>query len=342
MQLLTCVCLMWHLQGHRQQQQQQEQLQPVLSSRPTLADIHSTTSVQLSVRGDTQDSGSIGGWDWQALGLDDDDDDDPQQQQQQQQQPGDASSQQQPSSSIGQASPEQQQQHPLLSQLGQLRRKSSEAGTPAVSPRASSSQAEQDAETLTGGSSSSGSKSELDDISVLDAEFGVQQQQQHDEHRLRRRLLRFGRQQRRLEQQQRQQQRRSARNQRERALHVSVRVQLGQQRPHSLRAVPLRPDGTADVCQAAVFAVSRPLDEAPITYELGLGLGPRGAPLLSLTFQYSLLHLLRRSPARPVTWQEWRLVARCNVSGLQVSRRGWLFRPCSLQCSVRSCVGQSV
>jgi hypothetical protein len=300
-----------HVQGHRQQQQQQqEQLQPVLSSRPTLADIHSTTSVQLSVRGDTQDRGSLGGWDWQALGLDEDDDDEPQQH-------AAAASQRRHSSSTGQASQQQQQQQHAL--LGQLRRKSSEAGTPAISPRASSSQAggtEQDADGLTGGSSSSGTESELDDISVLDAEFGVQPQQ-HDEHRLRRKLLRFGRRQRRLEQQQR----RSARNQRERALHVSVRVQLGQQRPHGLKPVPLRPDGTADVCQAAVFAVSRPLDEAPITYELGLGLGPRGQPLLSLTFQYSLLHLLRRSPARPVTWQEWRLVARCNVSGLQVRRR---------------------
>jgi hypothetical protein len=319
-----CVCPDVHLQGHRQQQQQQQeqqQLQPVLSSRPTLADIHSTTSVQLSVRGDTQDSGSLGGWDWQALGLDEDDDDE--QQQQQQQHPSrDAASQHRHSSSTGPASQQQQQQqqHTLL---GQLRRKSSEAGTPAMSPRASSSQAggtEQDADVLTGGSSSSGTESDLDDISVLDAEFGVQPQQ-HDEHRLRRKLLRFGRRQRRLEQQQRQQQRRSARNQRERALHVSVRVQLGQQRPHGLKPVPLRPDGTADVCQAAVFAVSRPLDEAPITYELGLGLGPRGAPLLSLTFQYSLLHLLRRSPARPMTWQEWRLVARCNVNGLQVRRR---------------------
>jgi hypothetical protein len=97
-----------------------------------------------------------------------------------------------------------------------------------------------------------------------------------------------------------------------------LRLQLGQQRAHSLRPVPLRPDGSADVCQAACFAVCRPLQEAAVTYELGLGLGPRGQPLLSLTFQYSLLHLLRRSPARPVTWQEWRDVARCKVSGLQV------------------------
>jgi hypothetical protein len=113
-------------------------------------------------------------------------------------------------------------------------------------------------------------------------------------------------------------------------LHVCVRVQLGQQRAHVLRPVPLRPDGSADVCQAAVFAVSRPLEEAPITYELGLGLGPRGLPLLSLAFQYSLLHLLRRSPARPVTWQEWRMVARCKASGLQVSRLSIL--DCRLWC----------
>jgi hypothetical protein len=78
------------------------------------------------------------------------------------------------------------------------------------------------------------------------------------------------------------------------------------------------PDGTAAVNQAAVFAVSRPLQEALITYELALGIGPRSPPLLVVAFQFSLLRLIKRSPLKRVTWEEWRQVARCTCQGLQV------------------------
>lgn len=101
-------------------------------------------------------------------------------------------------------------------------------------------------------------------------------------------------------------------------LHLTMKVQLGDQDPQTLKPVPLNPDGSADVCQAAVFAVLRPLEEAIITYHLGLGRGPRGPPLLVLVFQYSLLHMLRRSPKHSFVWEDWRAVARATVSGLQV------------------------
>jgi hypothetical protein len=102
---------------------------------------------------------------------------------------------------------------------------------------------------------------------------------------------------------------------------LSVKVQLGDQEPMALQRVPLKPDGSADVNQAAVFAVVRPLEEADISYHIGLGRGPRGTPLVTVVFQYKLLHLLRRSPPHPQVWEDWRAVARCTVSGLQVGCR---------------------
>lgn len=111
----------------------------------------------------------------------------------------------------------------------------------------------------------------------------------------------------------------SSSSRRDKRLYLSVRVQLGSLEPQLLKPVPLNPDGTADVCQAAVFAVTRPLEEAQVTYRLGLQRGPRGTPLLSLEFQYSsLLHLLRRSPTHSYVWEDWKAVARATVSGLQV------------------------
>eukprot|EP00879_Flechtneria_rotunda_P021224 GHRR01022357.1.p1 GENE.GHRR01022357.1~~GHRR01022357.1.p1 ORF type:complete len:1088 (+),score=434.44 GHRR01022357.1:237-3500(+) len=101
-------------------------------------------------------------------------------------------------------------------------------------------------------------------------------------------------------------------------LHVTVKFQLGDQPLQILKPVLLGPDGTAAVAQSAVFAVTRPLEEALVTYELGLGIGPNEPPLLNLMFQYSLMHLLKRSPGQPLTWQEWRQVVRCTCSGLQV------------------------
>lgn len=114
-------------------------------------------------------------------------------------------------------------------------------------------------------------------------------------------------------------------------LYLSVKIQLGQQQPQALKPVPLSPDGSADVRQAAVFAVLRPLDEAVITYQLGLQRGARGSPLLSLVFEYSLLHLLRRSPGHSYVWDEWKQVARCTLAGLQVGRgaSGWAAALCS-------------
>jgi hypothetical protein len=101
-------------------------------------------------------------------------------------------------------------------------------------------------------------------------------------------------------------------------LYLSVKIQLGQQQPQALKPVPLSPDGSAEVRQAAVFAVLRPLDEAVITYQLGLQRGARGSPLLSLVFEYSLLHLLRRSPGHSYVWEDWKKVAWCTLAGLQV------------------------
>lgn len=101
-------------------------------------------------------------------------------------------------------------------------------------------------------------------------------------------------------------------------LHLSVKIQLGDLEPQALKPVPLKPDGSAAVNQAAVFVVPRPLDEAVITYRLGLQRGARGSPLLVLVFQYSLLHLLRRSPPHSFSWEEWRRVAHATVAGLQV------------------------
>lgn len=114
-------------------------------------------------------------------------------------------------------------------------------------------------------------------------------------------------------------QKKAIRRQQDQQLYLTVRIRLGDQKYKALRPVPLLPDGSAEVRQAAVFAVTRPLQSHDVVYELALGLGPRGAPLLVLLFQYSLLHLLRRSPCHPVTWQQWREVTRCTVSGLQVS-----------------------
>jgi hypothetical protein len=113
---------------------------------------------------------------------------------------------------------------------------------------------------------------------------------------------------------------------RDKPLHLTVRVRLGgtsEDAPQALKPVPVQADGTADVAQAAVFAVLRPLQEAEIVYELCLGLGPRGPPLVTLTFSYSLLHLLRRSPAQPITWDDWRAVSRATVPGLKVWLAGW-------------------
>ena len=52
--------------------------------------------------------------------------------------------------------------------------------------------------------------------------------------------------------------------------------------------------------------------------QLCRGLGPSGPPLLSGELQYSLMHLLRRSPPHPATWEGWRDVATATVHGLQV------------------------
>lgn len=101
-------------------------------------------------------------------------------------------------------------------------------------------------------------------------------------------------------------------------LHLSVKIQLGDLEPQALKPVPLNPDGSVAVHQAAVFVVPRPLEEAVITYRLGLQRGARGSPLLVLVFQYSLLHLLRRSPPHSYSWEEWRRVAHATVAGLQV------------------------
>jgi len=102
-------------------------------------------------------------------------------------------------------------------------------------------------------------------------------------------------------------------------LHLTVKIQLGDQEPQTLKPVPLNPDGSAQVKQAAVFGVLRPLEEAVITYQLCLGRGARGAPMLVLVVQYSLLHQLRRSPPHSFVWDDWRAVARATVPGLQVS-----------------------
>jgi hypothetical protein len=101
-------------------------------------------------------------------------------------------------------------------------------------------------------------------------------------------------------------------------LDLSVKIQLGDLEPQALKPVPLNPDGSAAVNQAAVFVVPRPLEEAVITYRLGLQRGARGSPLLVLVFQYSLLHLLRRSPLHSYSWEEWTSVAHAKVAGLQV------------------------
>jgi hypothetical protein len=112
---------------------------------------------------------------------------------------------------------------------------------------------------------------------------------------------------------------------RDKGLFLTVRVRLeGRHDDEAVKLKPVRvgPDGTVVVAQAAVLAVLRPLEEAAISYELCLGRGPSGPPLLTLIFQYSLLHLLRRSPPQPVTWEDWRAVARATVPGLQVCVAG--------------------
>jgi hypothetical protein len=106
---------------------------------------------------------------------------------------------------------------------------------------------------------------------------------------------------------------------RDKQLYLSVKVQLGNQEPQAFKRVPLKPDGSADVNQAAVFAVVRPLEEAVVSYHIGLGRGLHGTPLVTVEFQYSsLLHLLRHSPPHPQVWEDWKAVARCTVPGLQV------------------------
>eukprot|EP00775_Hariotina_reticulata_P004373 gene4373-4626_t len=104
----------------------------------------------------------------------------------------------------------------------------------------------------------------------------------------------------------------------DRRLYLVVRVQLGSQQAKSLKPTVVGQDGTAAVNQAAVFAVSRPLEEVLITCELAFGIGPRGPPLLVVAFQVSLLKLIKRSPSHPVTWEEWRQVALCTCKGLQL------------------------
>lgn len=128
----------------------------------------------------------------------------------------------------------------------------------------------------------------------------------------------------------------SSSSDKDKKLHLLVRVQLGEQEVQTLKPVPLNPDGSASVCQAAVFAVLRPLEEAVITYQLGLCRGANTTPLLVLVFQYSLLHLLRRSPPHSYVWEEWKRIARATVSGLQVG--AVCVRLCCVHAFVFACV----
>lgn len=113
-------------------------------------------------------------------------------------------------------------------------------------------------------------------------------------------------------------QRKEIKRQQDQHLYITTKIQLGDRDPKILQPIRLRSDGSADICQSAVFAVVRPLQEALITYQLALGFGPQGAPLLVLSFQYSLLHLLKRSPERSIHWEKYREIVTCTVSGLQV------------------------
>lgn len=290
--------VLWMLQGG---QQQQEQQQPALPSRPTLADIHGPTSLQLLMRdGQSMSSGSTGTWDWHALGLDEDDE-----------------------QSVGGSlagSDDERTGSGSTSQRSSWRGSSgSQPGGDPERRRSSRSGCGDTAGTGAGRSEGSltGSEGEADDVSMLDDYPGARQQQQGGRH------VQFDSRQQPHKGQQRQKpssshSNGSARDKTNKQLHLTVKVRLGEQGPKALRPVPLGPDGSAAVCQAAVFAVVRPLEEASISYELSLGVGPRGPPVLGLVFQYSLTHLLRRSPMHPITWQEWRQVARCTVRGLQV------------------------
>lgn len=96
---------------------------------------------------------------------------------------------------------------------------------------------------------------------------------------------------------------------------------------HNTQPAQVSLDGTAPVQQSVVFAVLRPLDDATVHFEVAMHHGREGAQRLVLTFSYSMLQLLLRSPWQPVMFEEWRLLAKDCLPGMHVSGGGCI---CSL------------
>jgi len=79
--------------------------------------------------------------------------------------------------------------------------------------------------------------------------------------------------------------------------------------------------GDAAVQQSVVFATLRPLSDATVHFEIAMHLGRAGLARLVLTFSYSLLQLLLRSPLQPTAFEEWRLLKKDSLPGMHV--RDW-------------------
>jgi hypothetical protein len=67
---------------------------------------------------------------------------------------------------------------------------------------------------------------------------------------------------------------------------LTLSIQLGDQEPQTLRAVPVDPSGSAPVRQAAVFSVRRPLTDAAVTYRVRLQQGAVGHAVLELVCRW--------------------------------------------------------
>ncbi len=78
-------------------------------------------------------------------------------------------------------------------------------------------------------------------------------------------------------------------------------------------------NGDASVQQSVVFATLRPLTDTLVHFEVSMHLGREGVARLVLTFSYSLLQLLLRSPMHPTAFEEWRLLRKDSLPGLHVS-----------------------
>ena len=105
-------------------------------------------------------------------------------------------------------------------------------------------------------------------------------------------------------------------------LFLTARVRLGHGEWRSLGPAAVGADGVARVRQAAVFAVLRPFADATAHFELELHRGRGGAARLMLTFSYSLLQLLLRSPPQPAVFEEWRLLRKDALPGARVPLPG--------------------